>query len=254
LSWPSLKALDQKRPLAHVPPLERERLLRAQPRVAQHDEQRGVTEAAVGEQPYTHDLDQRRRNRLDRRPVRFRWLARELDRVARHAAPLDFSFVGAPTLAPVGAGGFAATVDQLGMLASASVGIRVGAIWQGVYDVYGDFAPEVLDPSFRFPVTFATVAPSPPATTPTTATTQAGCAVPRVKRMRASKARRRMRAAGCRYRVVRVRSRIRSGRVVSTRPTAGRLTTKRVVIRVSRGRRAHASSAQVTGHGPYLHA
>jgi hypothetical protein len=160
---------------------------------------------------------------------------------------VDFSFVGAPMLAPVGAGGFAATVDQLGMPAPATVGIRAGAIWEGVYDIYGDFAPEVLDPSFRFPVAFSTVAPSPPSpptTTPPSATKD-GCTVPHVKRMRAAKARRRMRAAGCRYRVVRVRSRIRAGRVVSTRPTAGRRTTKRVVIRVSRGR-ARAASAQVS--------
>jgi hypothetical protein len=159
----------------------------------------------------------------------------------------DFSFVGAPTLAPVGAGGFAATVDQLGMAAPASVGIRVGAIWEGVYDIYGDFAPEVFDPSFRFPLAFSTVAPSPPppptATPPRT--TRAACTVPRVKRLRAAKARRRMRAAGCRSRVVRVRSRIHAGRVVSTRPKAGRRTTKRVVIRVSRGR-ARATSAQVS--------
>ena len=156
----------------------------------------------------------------------------------------DFSFVGAPTLAPVGAGGFAATVDQLGMPAPATVGIRVGAIWEGVYDIYGDFAPEVLDPSFLFPVAFSTAAPSPPTTTPPSAT-QNGCTVPRVKRLRAAKARRRMRTAGCRSRVVRVRSRMRAGRVVSTRPKAGRRTTKRVVIRVSRGR-ARATSAQVS--------
>jgi hypothetical protein len=139
-----------------------------------------------------------------------------------------------------------ATVDQLGMPAPAAVGIRVGAIWEGVYDIYGDFAPEVLDPSFRFPVAFSTVAPSrpPPPTTMPPSATRTGCTVPRVKRLRAAKARRHMRAAGCRYRVRRVRSGIRAGRVVSTRPRAGRRTTKRVVIRVSRGR-ARATSAQV---------
>jgi hypothetical protein len=132
------------------------------------------------------------------------------------------------------------------MLGPATVGIRVGAIWEGVYDIYGDFAPEVLDPSFRFPVAFSTVAPSPPpppSATPPTAT-RAVCTVPHVKRLRAARARRRMLAADCRYRVVRVRSRMRVGRVVSTRPKAGRRTTKRVVIRVSRGR-ARATSAQV---------
>jgi hypothetical protein len=150
----------------------------------------------------------------------------------------DFSFVGTPTLAPIGAGGFAATLDQLGMAAPAALGIRVGAIWEGVYDIYGDFAPEVFDPSFRFPVAFSTVAPSPPAPPTTTPpiSSPTGCTVPNVKRLRAAKARRRMRAAGCRFRVVRVRSRVRAGRVLSTRPKAGRHTKKRVVIRVSRGR------------------
>ena len=155
-----------------------------------------------------------------------------------------FSFVGAPTLAALGAGGFAATPDQLGMTAPAALGIRVGAIWEGVFDIYGDFAPEALDPSFRFPVAFSTAVPSPPTTTPPI-TTPAGCTVPNVKRLRTTKARRRVRAAGCRYRVVRVRSRVRAGRVVSTRPKAGRHTTSKVVIRVSRGR-VRVSTTQVS--------
>ena len=163
-----------------------------------------------------------------------------------------FSFAGTPPLAPVGAGGFAATPDQLGMAAPAAVGIRTATLWTGVFDSYADFAPEVLDPPFRFPVAFSTAVPSPPpappppppATTPPVRTIS-GCTVPGVKRLRMRKARRRMRAAGCRHRVVRVRSRRAAGRVVSTRPRAGRRTSRIVRVRVSRGRARRASLASV---------
>jgi len=156
-----------------------------------------------------------------------------------------FSFVGTPLLAPVGAAGFAATPDQLGMAAPAAIGIRTAALWTGVYDTYSDFAPEVFDPPFRFPIGFSTAVPSPPPPPPTTTlpvkTTNA-CTVPRVKRLGTGKARRRLRSAGCRYRVVRVRSRLAAGRVVSTRPAAGRRTSGTVLVRVSRGRRASLAS------------
>jgi len=160
-----------------------------------------------------------------------------------------FSFAGAPALTPVGAGGFVATPDQLGMAGPAVIGIRTATIWTGVYDTYGDFAPEVLDPSFRFPVAFSTAVPSPPSPPPTTTPppvrTTTSCTVPRLKRLRTNAARRRLRSAGCRYRVVRIRSRLKAGRVVSTRPAAGRRTSRTVVVRVSRGRARRASLASV---------
>jgi PASTA domain-containing protein len=152
-----------------------------------------------------------------------------------------FSFAGATSLPAAGAGGFAATPDQLGMTAPANVGIRTGTLWAGVFDTYFDFAPEPFASSFRFPVAFSTAAPpapppppAPPVSTPPVAR-PAGCTVPRVKRLRSPTARRRLRNAGCRYRIVRVRSRLGAGRVVSTTPAAGRRTTRTVVIRVSRG-------------------
>jgi hypothetical protein len=161
-----------------------------------------------------------------------------------------FSFVGTPPLTPVGAGGFAATPDQLGMAASASVGIRTATIWTGVYDTYSDFAPEVFDPSFRFPVAFSTAAPVPPPppptkTAPPPAKTRSSCTVPRVRRLTTRRARRLLRSAGCRYRVVRVRSRLAAGRVVSSRPSAGRRTNGTVLVRVSRGRARRASLASI---------
>jgi hypothetical protein len=153
-----------------------------------------------------------------------------------------FNFVGTPPLTAVGAAGFAATPDKLGMPAPAAVGIETAAIWSGVYDVYSDFAPEAFDPPFRFPITFSNALPSPPpppVVTPPIKTTTS-CTVPRVKRLRTGKARRRLRSAGCHYRVVRVRSRLAAGRVVSTRPRAGRRTTRTVLVRVSRGRARRA--------------
>jgi hypothetical protein len=157
-----------------------------------------------------------------------------------------FSFAGTPLLAPVGAGGFAATPDQLGMAAPAAIGISTATLWTGVYDTYADFAPEVLEPAFRFSVAFSTEVPAPqpppPATTPPVKTT-GSCVVPGVKGLSTANARRRLRAAGCRHRVVRVRSRQRAGHVVSTRPAAGRLTSGVVVVRVSRSRARVASLA-----------
>jgi hypothetical protein len=164
----------------------------------------------------------------------------------------EFDFAGAAPLAPVGAGGFSAPVDQLGMQAPASVGVRTITLWQGIYDDYADFAPEALAPSFQFPVAFSTAAPpplpppappvappAPPVATPPVKKTSA-CTVPRVKRLRSAKARRQLRRAGCRYRVVRVRSPRAAGRVVSTRPRAGRRTSRVVRVTISRGRRQRA--------------
>ena len=64
-------------------------------------------------------------------------------------------------------------------------------------------------------------------------TLAAACVVPRVKLHRAATARRLLRSAGCRHRIVRIRSSRPPGRVLSTRPRAGRRTTRVVVVRVS---------------------
>jgi hypothetical protein len=89
-SCPSLSARSTSSvPLAHVPPLERQRLLRPQPGVSEHDEQRRVAQPALRAQARAHDLDQRRRDCLDGWPVALGRLARQLDRVAGHPAPLD---------------------------------------------------------------------------------------------------------------------------------------------------------------------
>ncbi len=81
--------LDQQRAFAHVAPFQCERLLWPQPGVREDDEQRRVAQPVLLEQPRAHQLDDRRRDRLHRGPVRLRRLARELDRVRRNASPLD---------------------------------------------------------------------------------------------------------------------------------------------------------------------
>jgi DNA-binding transcriptional regulator YhcF (GntR family) len=52
--------------------------------------------------------------------------------------------------------------------------------------------------------------------------------VPKLRRLTVKKAKRKLKRAGCRYRIR------GKGRVVSTRPKAGRRTTKRVIVKLKR--------------------
>ena len=82
---PVFVRVDQQRPLADVAPAQRERLLRPQPRVGQHRDQRRV--ARLARRP--HRLDRRRRQRPHlalRRPAR---LAHQPHRVARDPLGLE---------------------------------------------------------------------------------------------------------------------------------------------------------------------
>jgi hypothetical protein len=156
----------------------------------------------------------------------------------------EFSYSEAPILPAVGAAGFTTTLDQLGVPGSTTLGIRVASSWSGLLDVYDDFAPEPGTPSFAFAVSIATApAPSapqpaaPPAPAPPAVSAQSreACLVPAVRRLVATTARRKLARVGCRSRVVRVHSRLKAGRVVSTYPTAGMRTRRTVVLRVSTG-------------------
>ena len=76
-----------------------------------------------------------------------------------------FSFAAGITLPVVGASGFAANLDQLGVSGPTTLGLRVASSWTGLRDTYDDLAPKRGGPSFAFPVTFTTDgAPPAPAT------------------------------------------------------------------------------------------
>lgn len=147
-----------------------------------------------------------------------------------------FSFAAGVTLPAVGASGFAANLDQLGVSGPATLGLRVASSWTGLRDTYDDLAPKRRGPSFAFPVTFTTDG-APPA--PAIPASQGGggptiCMVPKVRRLPLPEARRRLARAGCRLRVVSVSSSLKPGRVSHTLPAAGTWTIRSVVVAVAR--------------------
>jgi hypothetical protein len=146
-----------------------------------------------------------------------------------------FSFAAGVTLPAVGAGGFTASLDQLGVAAPTTLGLRVASTWTGLRDTYDDLAPGRGLPPIAVPVTFATDG-APPAPPPAAGPAFAPCLVPKVRRLPLSEARRRLARAGCRSRVVRVRSRLRPGRVSTTLPAAGTWTIRAVVLNVAESR------------------
>lgn len=176
-----------------------------------------------------------------------------------------FDFAVGPNLPRVGSAGFVSTIDQLGIANPATLGVRTYSIWSGTYDIYGDGAPDPAYLPFPFAVSFSTAAPAPAPPVPAPAPVvpavpapkpqSAACSVPSVSGRNAGAARRKLRAAGCRYRIVRVRSNRKAGRVVSTSPRAYRQTSSTVVVRVSRGRgKAHASIASANAYAAAEHA
>lgn len=169
----------------------------------------------------------------------------------------EFSFAGARELTPAGAGGFVSDFDELGVASPTTLGIQTIAMWEGVYDNYADFAPDVAVSPFSFPVRFSTTAPQPPpARLPikppsTTPEEESGsrrqprrCKVPKLKGHTRKSAVRRLRRARCKYRFVTTKRGRRPGRVVSTSPAAGRRTSRRVIVRITASRRARASQVR----------
>ena len=168
-----------------------------------------------------------------------------------------FRFAGAPTLTPVDAAGFVSTIDQLGIASPATIGIQTASLYEGVSgNLYSDFAPEVGTGSFQFPVAFSTTAPTAPPTgtapvTPPVAppnavvpdSTPPGCVVPKIKGKSVLKAVASLVKAGCKYKIVKVKSKKKVGQVVSVSPSAGSTTSKRVIVKVSKGSKVTKSSA-----------
>ena len=148
-----------------------------------------------------------------------------------------FSFAAGVTLPVVGAGGFAANLDQLGVSGPTTLGLRVASSWTGLRDTYDDLAPKRVGPSFAFPVTFTTDGAPPAPAIPASRGGGPGptiCMVPKVRRLPLPEARRRLARAGCRLRVVSVSSRLKDRRVSHTLPAAGTWTIRPVVVAVAR--------------------
>ena len=158
------------------------------------------------------------------------------------AASCDTS--GGEVLTASGTTGFSARIDRLGVSAPTTLHFQVSTLGY-LTMAESDSAPELIDGGFAFPVSFATSPPAPPppppppppstskavAAPPPVAPAAKTCKVPRVRGQRVAKAKRRLAAAGCKYRVR------GKGKVVSTRPAAGKVTSGTVKVRAKRGKR-----------------
>jgi hypothetical protein len=146
-----------------------------------------------------------------------------------------FSFAAGTTLLVVAAGGFAATLDQLGVAGPTTLGLRVASTWTGLRDTYDDLAPKRAGPALAFAVTFTTDGGGPAAPAPAATPRPAPCLVPALRRLPVARARPLLARAGCRARVVPVASALKPGRVSTTLPAAGTWTLRTVVVNVARG-------------------
>jgi hypothetical protein len=142
-----------------------------------------------------------------------------------------FSYVDLP--APLTWGRETVSLAALGVTSPATVMITAAAVFVVGSSSWFDRAPGD-DSAFVVPVA---VTGADPAGAPWPHRPQA-CTVPHVVGMSAWRARRRLRAAGCRARFVVVADRrTRRGRVVKTTPGAGRTTWATVTVRISAGTR-----------------
>jgi hypothetical protein len=145
----------------------------------------------------------------------------------------------------VGLAGFSSTLDQIGVPAPGTIGIEVASL---SIDEFGnllgvDFAPEVG--AFPFAVSFSSPPPPPPPPSapppaptppspspPASAEKVSGCVVPHVKRLRVSRAKKKLRRAGCKYRI-----KGHGKKVKSTSPRAGTRTHHTVIVKTNKKRR-----------------
>jgi hypothetical protein len=132
--------------------------------------------------------------------------------------------------------GFTVTLDQLGITRSPmSLGVAVDGVFDptpagpGGDETY-DNAPDIGDVMHRVPVSFsAPLSPALPPVPAAPATKKAkSCIVPKLKRLTVRKAKRRLKKAGCKYKVK------GRGRVRWTSPKAGTRTIKTVRVRAKR--------------------
>jgi hypothetical protein len=143
--------------------------------------------------------------------------------------------VNTPVVLPTfGQYGFTVTLDQLGITRSpTSLGVAVSGVFDPTPGTPGDEAydraPDSGLPMHRVPVSFTGPAPPPPPPPVAPAAKKTTtCVVPRVKRLTVRKAKRRLKKAGCKYKVK------GRGRVRWTSPKAGTRTRKTVRVRAKR--------------------
>lgn len=158
-------------------------------------------------------------------------------------------------------GGFSATLDRLGVAPGVTTGVQVRTDWNGTYDTYNDYAPDT-NVSIPLAVNYSTAPPPPPPPPPPPAPAPApaplpsapvadaqGCTIPNVKGRTRDAAETRLFNADCEVAftvVKRYSNTIRKGRVIGTSPGTGIITTKRVKLIVSKGRkRARARASAV---------
>jgi hypothetical protein len=130
--------------------------------------------------------------------------------------------------------GFVVTLDQLGITRSpTSLGVATSSVQDPTPGAPGDEAydkaPDANLPMHRVPIGFT--GPVPPPLPQPVAPAQAKpktCVVPRTKRLIVRKAKRRLKKAGCKYKVK------GRGRVRWTSPKAGTRTRKTVRVRAKR--------------------
>jgi PASTA domain len=150
-------------------------------------------------------------------------------------------------LTAVGSAGFTATVDEVGLTGSTSLGIFVVTVYDPTPTTPGD---ETFDEAsaggnfLRFPVAFQPPSPpppppppppSPPASvkpaTPPANTQASACVVPKLKGLTVKKAKAALKKAGCKYKLK------GKGRVRSFSPKAGTRTNGTVQVKCKQKKR-----------------
>jgi hypothetical protein len=161
---------------------------------------------------------------------------------------VDFTFTQA--LAAVGVAGFSTTLNQLGVPAPTTLGVKVGTIYTDGVATDIDVAPDGPGTAYGFPVSFSTTAPLPPppppppvipaALPPAPAAVQVKkCTVPNVKGQTVSKARDRLKKAGCKYKIK------GAGKVTSLTPAAGTRTSGTVQLKAKKKRKRGSHAARL---------
>jgi hypothetical protein len=178
-------------------------------------------------------------------------------------------FAGGPTLTAAGAGGFTASLDQLGVAQNVTLGAAIGTMWSGTFNNYFDSAPNVgaPDKAFRFASAYSTQPPTPSAapqtnsapssqgppqptqrSTSSTPAAAKSCVVPQVKGKSLAGARRKLRSFDCATTTPRARfsSTVKSGRVIRSVPSARHVAHGSVALYVSKGRRSGTRSRRAS--------